>query len=164
MWHSIPKYTILICNNCFTLPWELKISTASARLSWMLPAGPWFSIKMSSYQYRKSHCGDKTILRPSYLHNGISYTGKTASLYWIGAQFTNTYMTYCHGLDRVVSSSYFHSILHIPPHMLCSLPSIPALFSPIHPNILVPQKYNSYGQHLKSTIKITVMTDLQPDS
>ena len=41
---------------------------------------------MSSYQYRKSHCGDKTILRLSYLHNGISYTGKTTSLYWIGAQ------------------------------------------------------------------------------
>ena len=35
--------------------------------------GPWFNIKMTSYQYRKSHCGDKTILRPSYLHNGISY-------------------------------------------------------------------------------------------
>ena len=41
---------------------------------------------MSPYQYRKSHCRDKTILRPSYLHNGISYTGETASLYWIGAQ------------------------------------------------------------------------------
>ena len=38
---------------------------------------------MTSYQYRKSHCEDKTILRPSYLHNGISYTGKTTSLYWI---------------------------------------------------------------------------------
>ena len=36
---------------------------------------------MSSYQYRKPHCGDKTILRPSYLHNGISYTGKMTSLY-----------------------------------------------------------------------------------
>ena len=47
--------------------------------------GPRFNIKMTSYQYRKSHCGDKTILRPSYLHNGISYTGKTTSLYWIGA-------------------------------------------------------------------------------
>ena len=47
--------------------------------------GPWFSIKMSSYQYRKSHCGDKTILRLSYLHNGISFTGKTTSLHWIGA-------------------------------------------------------------------------------
>ena len=27
----------------------------------------------------------KTILRPSYLHNGISYTGKKTSLYWIRA-------------------------------------------------------------------------------
>ena len=51
--------------------------------------GPWFNIKISSYQYRKPHCGDKTILRPSYLHNGISYTGKTTSLYWIGAQGTS---------------------------------------------------------------------------
>ena len=44
-----------------------------------------FNIKMTSYQYRKPHIGNKTILRPSDLHNGISYTGKT-SLYWIGAQ------------------------------------------------------------------------------
>ena len=35
---------------------------------------------MSSYQYRKSHCGDKTVVRSSYLHNGISYTGKMTSL------------------------------------------------------------------------------------
>ena len=48
--------------------------------------GGWFNIKMPSYQYRKSHCGDKTILRPSYLHNGISYTGKITSLYWIRVQ------------------------------------------------------------------------------
>ena len=49
--------------------------------------GPWFNIKISSYQYRKSHCGDKTIVRSSCLHNGISYTGKMTSLYWIRAQF-----------------------------------------------------------------------------
>ena len=48
-------------------------------------SGPWFNMKVSSFQYRKSHCGDKTILRLSYLHNGISYTGKTTSLYWIRA-------------------------------------------------------------------------------
>ena len=47
--------------------------------------GDWINIKMPSYQYRKSHCGDKTILRPSYLHNGLSYTGKMTSLYWIRA-------------------------------------------------------------------------------
>ena len=50
-----------------------------------MPSGPRFNIKMSSYQYRKSHCGDKTVVRSSYLHNGISYTGKMSSLYWIGA-------------------------------------------------------------------------------
>ena len=47
--------------------------------------GGWFNIKMPSYQYRKSHYGDKTTLRPSYLHKGISYTGKMSSLYWISA-------------------------------------------------------------------------------
>ena len=26
-------------------------------------SGPWFNIKMSSYQFRKSHCGDKTVVR-----------------------------------------------------------------------------------------------------
>ena len=45
----------------------------------------WFNIKLSSYQYRKSHCRDKTIFRPSYLHNGISCTGKMISLYWTRA-------------------------------------------------------------------------------
>ena len=55
-------------------------------LSYAHAPGPWFNIKMLSYQYRKHHCGDKTILRPSYLRNGISYTAKTTSLYWIGAQ------------------------------------------------------------------------------
>ena len=49
-------------------------------------SGPWFNIKMTSYQYRKSHCGDKTVARSSYLHNGISYAAKMSSLYWIGAQ------------------------------------------------------------------------------
>ena len=58
--------------------------------------GPRFNIKMPSYQYRKSHCGDKTILRPSYLHNGISYTGKMTSLYWVGALATTNFKM-CHG-------------------------------------------------------------------
>ena len=51
----------------------------------LLEPGPWFNINMSSYQYRKSHCRDKTVVRSSYLHNGISYTGKMSSLYWIRA-------------------------------------------------------------------------------
>ena len=51
--------------------------------------GDWFDIKMPSYQHRKSHCGDKTILRPSYLHNRISYIGTMVSLYWIRAQIVD---------------------------------------------------------------------------
>ena len=57
--------------------------------------GPRFNMKMTSYQHRKYHCGDKTILRPSYLHNGISYTGKTTSLYWIGAMMTFLFQYIC---------------------------------------------------------------------
>ena len=33
-----------------------------------------------SYPYRKYHCGYKTILQPSYLHNGGFYTGKIVIL------------------------------------------------------------------------------------
>ena len=40
---------------------------------------------MPSYHYRKSHCEYKTAVRSSYRHNGISYTGKITSLYWIRA-------------------------------------------------------------------------------
>ena len=50
-------------------------------------SGSRFNIKMSSYQYRKSHCWGKTVVISSYLHNGISYTGKTTNLYWIRAQY-----------------------------------------------------------------------------
>ena len=62
--------------------------TLTWKISFTLKQGPggWFNIKMSSHKYRKSHCGDKTILRLSYLHNGFSYTGKMTSLYWIRAQ------------------------------------------------------------------------------
>ena len=38
--------------------------------------GTRFNIKITSYQYSKFHCGDKTILRSSYLHNEIFHTGK----------------------------------------------------------------------------------------
>ena len=39
--------------------------------------GPRLDIKMSFYHYRKSHCGDKTILGPFYLHDCIYYTCNT---------------------------------------------------------------------------------------
>ena len=37
--------------------------------------GPWLDIKVSSNQYRKSHPGDKTTVRSSYLHNWNPCTG-----------------------------------------------------------------------------------------
>ena len=42
--------------------------------------GPWFSIKMLSYQCRKSHCGDKMVIRSPYLDSGISYAGPGSNL------------------------------------------------------------------------------------
>ena len=76
MWYIQSFYKMSIVNVWLRKMHEIQLSET----------GPRFNIKMTSYQYRKSHCGDKTILRPSYLHNGISYTGKMTSLYWIGAQ------------------------------------------------------------------------------
>ena len=76
------------------LNWWIQVTLKNRTAHWFVRRplvhhgwcpGGWFNIKTTSYQYRKSHCGDKTILRPSYLHNGISYTGKMTSLYWIRA-------------------------------------------------------------------------------
>ena len=45
--------------------------------------GGWFILKMPAYQYRNSHCEDKTIPRHSCHQNRISFSGKTESLKWI---------------------------------------------------------------------------------
>ena len=66
-----------------------NLQLGNRRCGAALRPGPWFNLTMSSYQYRKTHCGDKTILRPSYLHNRISYTGKMTSLYWIGPSISS---------------------------------------------------------------------------
>ena len=81
------------CNQSLTLPISLPLLYRT--IQWLseiiisvyitLYPGPRFNIKMTFYQCRKSHCGDKTIWWPSYLHNGISFTGKMISLYWIRA-------------------------------------------------------------------------------
>ena len=61
--------------------WDLWAGSIGASAGMMLTylsryisvsaSGAWFNIKMSSYQYRKSHCGDKTVVRSSYLHKGF---------------------------------------------------------------------------------------------
>ena len=76
-----------------------QLAEAQAEAQGELPRPrPCFNIDMSSYQYRKSHCGDQTILQSSYLCIGISYTGKMAFLYWISPQgpISISYkMSYC---------------------------------------------------------------------
>ena len=61
----------------------------------------------TSYQYKKSHCGDKTIWRPSYLHNGISCTGKMTSLYWIRALMTRR------SYKSVILRLHFLMVIHV---------------------------------------------------
>ena len=70
-------------SNCQT-PWHSR--EGSKVLAMFRCPGDWFNIKMPVYQYRETYCRDKTILRPSYNHNGISYTGET-SLYWNSGLF-----------------------------------------------------------------------------
>ena len=53
------------------IQWEMYTNT-----------GIHYNIKMPSYQYKKSPCGDKTTIRLSYLHKGIFYTfGKIAPFF-----------------------------------------------------------------------------------
>ena len=44
----------------------------------------WFNISNhATYLYRDSYYKDETVVRPSYLYNGKSYTGKITSLHWV---------------------------------------------------------------------------------
>ena len=94
MWGIIPcSCSMFLCTSCdhatnYSMAHE--ICTCVCRVLFFhdfntLRPGPWFNIKTSSYQYRKFRCEDKTVVRSSYLHNGISYSGKISSLYWIRA-------------------------------------------------------------------------------
>ena len=57
-------------------------------------AGPQFNIKMSSYQYWKSHCGDKTVIRSSsWLQSYTDFVWISFEYWW----FLITYMgRWCH--------------------------------------------------------------------
>ena len=81
------KQFLLMDNEAISSIGIFKFPWLSKHCTFIKYPGPRFNIKMTSYQYRTSHYGDKTILRPSYLHNGISYAGKMTSLYWIRALF-----------------------------------------------------------------------------
>ena len=60
------------------------------RITWQ-PSWAQFSWDLIQYKdvilpIKKSHCTDKTVVRWSYLHNGISYTSKRTSSYWTNLQ------------------------------------------------------------------------------
>ena len=75
-------YTGFLINVDFTFTNALNIMFVRSCLPQMR-YGPCFNIKMSSCQYRNFHCEVKTVVRLSFHHNNISFTGKMASLYWI---------------------------------------------------------------------------------
>ena len=64
-----------ICGTIMPWWWALQIYFFSTMIVQIIVG--WFSVKILSYQYRKYHCGDETILPPSYIHNGIVYTDDT---------------------------------------------------------------------------------------
>ena len=79
-----PVLTISVlqtCRMCVVLSTRLLYTLITAN-TFRCPSGPWFNIKMSSYQHRKFNCGDEAVVKLSYHHKGISYTGNTTSLYW----------------------------------------------------------------------------------
>ena len=104
---------ILLCSvQNFKMSWQMKWMLWIKQF-WDLSPGGWFKIKVTSYQYRKSHCGDKTVLWPSYLHNGISYISKMTFLYWIRAladeyQRDFLYCSILHWLPAPQSSQPLH--------------------------------------------------------
>ena len=56
------------------------------------------------------------ILRPSYLHNGISYTDKMTSLYWIGSLAAVSYIHMeAKPIRSAMSSSWLWSLIPLAP-------------------------------------------------
>ena len=48
-----------------------------------------FNLNVQSCHHRKSHCGDKTIIRIFYIHNEIDYTDKMAFFIGLHCKFVN---------------------------------------------------------------------------
>ena len=68
--------------------WHLYIETPTNTP----PPGPDSIYRCHLTSKGKSHCGDKTVAISSYLNNGISYTGKMASLYWTYLLYAKTHL------------------------------------------------------------------------
>ena len=139
------------------------------------------NIKMSSYQYRKSHCGDKTILRPSYLHKNLRPAAVPMAVAYEPVQKHKV----TPGIPGWLNKSLVHSHISAMCHMmtvyilwnkwpsisaaLCS--SLSSLFLPLShltslkpplgtvypPSTKVSCTICSYGSHPSETIKLQSM-------
>ena len=100
---------------CFEAPWRPLWRHCNAVSSWFrvdrsyVCWGGWLYINVPSCQYRNFHYGDNTILGSSYLHNGNSYTGKTAHLYRIWAQIHDTDISMAYTVMHITSN--IHTVL-----------------------------------------------------
>ena len=87
LWHSSEGIIMRISKTRLKIPFlELHPDLPGANKlmnEMLMVVSEWDCCSGYLYYWFFSHCGDKMILRPSYLHNRISYTGKTTSLYWI---------------------------------------------------------------------------------
>ena len=113
-------YAVFIVSMILVLP-QSWLCHIQCHVIWdhvIMEPGPWSNIKMSHYQYRKSHCGHKTDVRSSYLHNVISYTGKMASLYWISSQIVMMWPKYIHTLWQVLDWQLSCNILWYQKHSI----------------------------------------------
>ena len=73
-------------------------------------------IKVPSYQYMISSCGDKTVLKYSYRYDGIPYTGKMAYIHWIRPLIDNRkikwfILTNCSVVSLYRVIGFAHSLL-----------------------------------------------------
>ena len=66
---------VLLCS-CWAYN-ALWLKALTAAYTWAL-----FQYKKRLSRYEDFHYKDKTVVRPSYLYNGNSYAGRTASLCW----------------------------------------------------------------------------------
>ena len=133
---TLPRVSL---SNCFF---------SQDELSSQMHTGPWFNIKMSSYQYRKSLCGDKTVVRSSYLHNGISYTGKMTSLYWVRALTARSHHTTTSGIIR------FARIMSIRTYIICPT-AAPSRARPNQDSMQVNNRWKNNKNKTKQNITTT---------
>ena len=68
-------------------------------------------------EWRESYCGDRMILWSSYLHNGISYTGRMTSLYWIRPKINTMAMYNSCLINQYPPSSPKYHVLGLRPHL-----------------------------------------------